>query len=150
MELAQYLRGECHGGDPTREMTEMDKLKEGRFVIIDDEPCRIVGFFSSAPKKNGHAEVKVGAIGIFDSQKRSMIRPASAKVMVPIIERGSAQVLAVVANNAQLMDLTTYETFELPVSMALRGEVREGVEVEYIQALGRRKIERVRGWKVKT
>ncbi|MBA7688999.1 hypothetical protein ES703_97491 [subsurface metagenome] len=52
--------------------------------------------------------------------------------------------LAVVANNAQLMDLTTYETFELPVSMALRGDVREGVEVEYIQALGRRKIERVR------
>ncbi|MDH5443399.1 MAG: translation initiation factor IF-5A, partial [Hadesarchaea archaeon] len=78
-------------------------------------------------------------------QKRSMIRPASAKVEVPIIERGSAQVLAVVANNAQLMDLTTCEIFELPVSMALRGEVREGVAVEYIQALGRRKIERVRG-----
>ena len=127
-----------------RKMTEVGKLKEGRFIIIDDEPCRIVGFFSSAPKKDGHAEVKVGAIGIFDSQKRSMICPASTKVWVPIIERGSAQVLAVVANNAQLMDLTTYETFELPVSMALRGEVREGVEVEYIQALGRRKIERVK------
>ena len=127
-----------------RKMTEVGKLKEGRFVIIDDEPCRIVGF-SPAPKKDGHAEVKVGAIGIFDSQRRSMICPASAKVEVPIIERGSAQVLAVVANNAQLMDLTTYETFELPVSMALRGEVLEGGEVEYIQALGRRKIERVRG-----
>ncbi|MDH5685835.1 MAG: translation initiation factor IF-5A [Hadesarchaea archaeon] len=128
-----------------RKMTEVGKLKEGRFVIIDGEPCRIVGFFSPAPKKDEHAEVKVGAIGIFDSQKRSMIRPASAKVEVPIIERGSAQVLAVVANNAQLMDLTTCEIFELPVSMALRGEVREGVAVEYIQALGRRKIERVRG-----
>jgi len=127
-----------------RKMTEVGKLKEGRFVIIDDEPCRIVSFFSPAPK-DGHAEVKVGAIGIFDSQKRSMICPASAKVAVPIIERGSAQVLAVVANNAQLMDLTTCEIFELHVSMALRGEVREGVAVEYIQALGRRKIERVRG-----
>ncbi len=69
---------------------------------------------------------------------------------VPIIERGSAQVLAVVENNAQLMDLTTCEIFELPVSMALRGEVLEGGEVEYIQALGRRKIERVRDRKVKT
>ncbi len=138
-------RSLCHGGDPTREMTEIGKLKEGRFVIIDDEPCRIVGFFFPAPKKDGHAEVKVGAVGIFDSQKRSMICPARTKVCVPIIERGSAQVLAVVANNAQLMDLTTCEMFELPVSMALRGEVREGVEVEYIQALGRRKIERVRG-----
>jgi translation initiation factor 5A len=48
-------------------------------------------------------------------------------------------------NNAQLMDLNTYETFELPIPINLRGDVREGVEVEYIQALGRRKIERVKG-----
>jgi len=127
-----------------REMTEIGKLKEGRFVIIDDEPCRIVGFSISAPGKHGHAKAKVDAIGIFDSQKRSIVRPTSAKIEVPIIERGSAQVLAIIANNAQLMDLTTYETFELPISMALRGEVREGVEVEYTQVLGRKKIERVK------
>ncbi len=122
----------------------MGKLKEGRFVIIDGEPCRIVGFSISVPDKHGRAEAKVDGLGIFDSQKRSIVRPTSANVEVPIIERGSAQVLAVIANNAQLMNLTTYETFELPVSMALRGEVREGGEVEYIQALGRRKIERVK------
>ncbi|MDI6883609.1 MAG: translation initiation factor IF-5A [Hadesarchaea archaeon] len=128
-----------------REMTEVGKLKEGRFIVIDDEPCRIVGFSTSAPGKHGHAKAKVDAIGLFDSQKRTMVRPTSAKIEVPVIERGSAQVLAVVANNAQLMDLTTYETFELPIPVGLRGEVREGVEVEYIQALGRRKIERVKG-----
>jgi translation initiation factor 5A len=128
-----------------KEVTEVGKLKEGRFVVIDDEPCRIVGFSTSAPGKHGHAKAKIDAIGIFDSQKRSIVRPTSAKIDVPIIERGNAQVLAIISNNAQLMDLTTYETFELPISMALRGEVREGVEVEYIQALDRRKIERVKG-----
>ena len=122
----------------------MGKLKEGRFIIIDGEPCRITSFHTPAPKKHERAEAKVDARGIFDSQKRIIIRPTSAKVEVPIIERGSAQVLAVVENNAQLMDLTTCEIFELPVSMALRGEVREDVAVEYIQALGRRKIERVK------
>lgn len=129
----------------TKEMTEVGKLKEGRFVIIDDEPCRIVGFTTSAPGKHGHAKAKVDAIGLFDGQKRSMVRPTSAKVEVPIIERGSAQVLAIIANNTQLMDLSTYETFELPIPMVLRGELREGIEVEYIQALGRRKIERIKG-----
>ncbi|HDI12884.1 MAG: translation initiation factor IF-5A [Hadesarchaea archaeon] len=129
----------------SKEMTEIGKLKEGRFIIIDDEPCRIVGFSTSAPGKHGHAKAKIDAIGLFDSQKRSIVRPTSAKIEVPIIERGSAQVLAIVANNAQLMDLTTYETFELPIPINLRGDVREGVEVEYIQALGRRKIERVKG-----
>lgn len=129
----------------TREMTEVGKLREGRFVIIDDEPCRIVGYSTSAPGKHGHAKAKVDAIGLFDGQKRSMVRPTSAKAEVPIIERGSAQVLAIIANNAQLMDLSTYETFELPIPMSLRGELREGIEVEYVQALGRRKIERIKG-----
>ena len=128
-----------------REMTEVGKLREGRFVIIDDEPCRIVGCSTSAPGKHGHAKAKVDAIGLFDGQKRSLVRPTSAKVEVPIIERGSAQVLAIIANNAQLMDLSTYETFELPIPMSLRGELGEGIEVEYIQALGRRKIERIKG-----
>jgi translation initiation factor 5A len=72
------------------------------------------------------------------------LKPTSAKIEVPIIERGNAQVLAITANNAQLMDLSTYETFELPIPMNLRGEMKEGVDVEYMQALSRRKIERVK------
>ena len=125
-------------------MIEVGKLKEGRFVVIDDEPCRIVGFSTSAPGKHGHAKAKIDAIGLFDGQKRSIVKPTSAKVGVPVIERGSAQVLAVVGANAQLMDLSTYETFELSIPMDLRGEVREGNEVEYVSAMGRKKIERIK------
>ncbi|MBC7219107.1 MAG: translation initiation factor IF-5A [Hadesarchaea archaeon] len=128
-----------------KDVTEVGKLKEGRFIIVDDEPCRIVGFSTSAPGKHGHAKAKIDAIGLFDGQKRTIVKPTSAKIEVPIIERGSAQVLAIVSNNAQLMDLNTYETFELPIPINLRGDVKEGVEVEYLQALGRRKIDRVKG-----
>ncbi len=127
-----------------KDVYEVGKLKEGRFIVVDDEPCRIVGFSTSAPGKHGHAKAKIDAIGLFDSQKRSIVRPTSAKVEVPIIERGSAQVLAIVSNNAQLMDLITYETFELPIPVYFRGDVSEGSEIEYVQALGRRKIERVK------
>jgi len=126
------------------EMTEVGRLKEGRFIVADGEPCRIVGFTTSAPGKHGHAKAKVDVVGLFDNQKRTIVKPTSAKIEVPIIERGNAQVLAITANNAQLMDLSTYETFELPIPMNLRGEMKEGVDVEYMQALGRRKIERVK------
>jgi translation initiation factor 5A len=126
------------------EMTEVGRLKEGRFIVVDGEPCRIVGFTTSAPGKHGHAKAKVDAVGLFDHQKRTILKPTSAKIEVPIIERGNAQVLAITANNAQLMDLSTYETFELPIPMNLRGEMKEGVDVEYMQALSRRKIERVK------
>jgi len=126
------------------ELTEVGKMREGKFLIIDGEPCKIIAFTTSAPGKHGHAKAKIDAIGLFDGQKRSIVKRTSAKVEVPIVERGSAQVLAIVENTAQLMDLSTYESFELPIPLELRGEVKEGVEVEYIQALGRRKIERVK------
>jgi translation initiation factor 5A len=126
-------------------MTEIGSLKEGSYVIIDNEPCYIVGTTHSKPGKHGHAKAKIDAIGLFDGQKRTVVHPTSSKIEVPMIERGNAQVLAVMGNNVQLMDLSTYETFELPIPMNLRGEVRESLEVEYIQALGRRKIERVKG-----
>lgn len=128
-----------------RKITEVGKLKEGRFIIIDDEPCRIVQFSPLPPGKHGHVNAKINAIGLFDSQRHSIIQPTNAKIEAPIIERGIAKVLAIVANTAQLMNLTTYETFELPISVNFRGDVREGGKVEYIQALGRRKIERVKG-----
>jgi translation initiation factor 5A len=128
----------------SRERTEVGKLKEGRFIIIYGEPCRIVGFSTFVPGKQEHESAEINAIGLFDAQRRILVRPTSAKIEVPIIKRGNAQVLAIVSNNAQLMDLTTYETFELPIHINLRGDVREGVEVEYVQALGRRKIKRVK------
>lgn len=125
-----------------RETTKVGKLKKGNYVIVDEEPCRIVKITTSSPGKHGHAKCKIYAVSPFDSQKRTFVKPSDAKVETPIIERSSAQVLALTGNTAQLMDLSTYETFELPIPMDLRGELSEGDEAEYIQALGRRKIER--------
>jgi len=127
-----------------RKMIKVGKLKEGSFIIIDGEPCYVNNFLTSPPGKHGGGNAKITATGLFDSQKHHIIQPTSAKIEVPIIERGIAEVLAIVANNAQLMDLTTYETFELPISVNLRGDVHEGGMVEYIQALGRKKIELVK------
>lgn len=128
-----------------KETEEVGKLKEGNYVIIDEEPCRIVKITTSSPGKHGHAKCKVYAVSPFDNQKRTFIKPSDSKVEVPIIQRSSAQVLALTGNTAQLMDLSTYETFELPIPMDLRGELRESDEAEYIQAMGRRKIERKKG-----
>ncbi|KXA95866.1 hypothetical protein AKJ65_00425, partial [candidate division MSBL1 archaeon SCGC-AAA259E19] len=64
------------------------------------------------------------------------------RIEVPIIERGKALILAIIGENAQLMDLSSYEAFQLAIPLELRGEVEEGDEIEYIQALGRKKIER--------
>lgn len=128
-----------------REMSEVGKLGEGSFIVINEEPCKIVKITTSSPGKHGHAKGKLYAVGLFDGQKRTIVKPSDAKVEVPIIERSTAQILAIMDNSAQLMDLSSYETFELSIPLELRGELEEGGEVEYIQALGRKKIERKKG-----
>ena len=42
------------------------ELKQGKYVLIDDIPCRIVNIESSKPGKHGSAKVRLVAIGIFD------------------------------------------------------------------------------------
>jgi len=119
---------------------EIRQLKEGSYIVIDDEPCEIVGISISKPGKHGAAKARIDAVGIFDGQKRSIVQPVTAKVYVPIVERKRAQVISVVGNTAQLMDLETYETFELHVPDELKDKVEPGKEIVYLESLGKRKI----------
>jgi translation initiation factor 5A len=124
-----------------KQQTEIKTLKEGKFVIIDDEPCTIVAVQHSKPGKHGAAKARVDAIGLFDGQKRSIVNPVDAKIYVPIVERKTAQVLSVAGDVAQLMDSSDYSTFELKIPAELEGKVRQGEDIAYIAAMGKMKIQ---------
>lgn len=125
-----------------KELAEVRTLKVNRYVIIDDEPCRIVSLSTSKPGKHGEAKARIEAIGVFDGQKRSIVHPVKHKVQVPMIDKRSAQVLALMGNIVQLMDLETYETFEMPIPDEFKGQLTPGKEIQYLQALGKKKITR--------
>lgn len=124
-----------------KEQTEVRNLREGRYVIIDDEVCVIKGISKSKPGKHGSAKARIDTIGLFDRQKRSLVQPVSAKIYVPIVERKTAQVLSVAGDAAQLMDMADYTTFELPIPDDLKDRVVEGKEIMYITALGKMRID---------
>ena len=126
-----------------KELAEIRTLKVNRYIIIDDEPCKIVSISTSKPGKHGEAKARIEAIGVFDSQKRSIVKPVKHKVHVPIIDKRSAQVLALMGENVQLMDLETYETFEMAIPEEYKGQLEAGKEIQYLNALGRKKITRV-------
>lgn len=126
-----------------KELAEVRTLKVNRYIIIDDEPCKIVSISTSKPGKHGEAKARIEAIGVFDDQKRSIVRPVTHKVNVPIIDKGTAQVIAVMGDNVQLMDMETYETFEMPIPAEFKGQLEAGKEIQYLQALGKKKITRV-------
>jgi len=126
-----------------KQQVEVRQLREGGYVVIDDEPCEILSISVSKPGKHGAAKARIDAIGIFDSQKRSIVQPVTAKIYVPIVERKRAQIISVTGGVAQLMDLETYETFELEVPDELKDKMEPGKEVIYLESLGKRKIERM-------
>ena len=125
-----------------KEMAEVRELKVGRYIIIDEEPCKIQSISTSKPGKHGEAKARIEAIGIFDGQKRSVVHPVKHKVSVPIIDKRSAQIISISGENVQLMDLETYETFEMKITDEFKDQLQPGSEVLYLEALGRKKITR--------
>ncbi|MFQ5406773.1 MAG: translation initiation factor IF-5A [Candidatus Micrarchaeia archaeon] len=116
----------------------MADLKVGKYVIIEDEPCRVISVDKSKPGKHGAAKMKVEAVGLFDSGKRGLMKPADADVEIPIIERKRAQVISVSGTSAQLMDLESYDTFEVSIPQEMQGEAESGKEIQYIHTMGRK------------
>lgn len=106
-------------------------LKKGSYILIDDEPCRVVSVAISKPGKHGAAKAKVEGIGIIDDKKRSVIVPGGDEVQVPIIEKKNAQVLSHTNDTANLMDSETFETFDLPIPEELQGKVQDGSIIVY-------------------
>ncbi|MBM5805302.1 MAG: translation initiation factor IF-5A [Candidatus Verstraetearchaeota archaeon] len=125
---------------------EIGDLKEGSFVVIDNVPCRVVSMDKSKTGKHGSAKARVVAIGIFDGVKRNIMAPADQRVDVPIVEKKSAQVIAIMPDTIQLMDLGTYETFEIrrPKEEEIAAKLASGVEVEYWDILNEKHIVRVK------
>ncbi len=126
-----------------KELTEVRTLKEGRYVVIDEEPCTILSITTSKPGKHGAAKARVEAMGVFDTQKRTAIQPVTAKIYVPVIERKNGQVLSISDDMAQLMDMEDYSTIELkmPAELMEKGRIEPGKEVSFLHYEGRYKID---------
>jgi len=124
-----------------KEQTEIGKIKEGRYIVIEDEPCKVLGIATYKPGKHGAAKARIDAVGIFDGVKRSIVQPVSAKTYIPIVERKSGQVISIAGNMAQLMDMKDYSNFEILIPDDKKGQIEIGKEIVYIESMGKRKVD---------
>ncbi|MFH1285880.1 MAG: translation initiation factor IF-5A [Candidatus Micrarchaeota archaeon] len=121
----------------------MKDLKIGKYVLIDDVPCRVVEIQTSSPGKHGAAKMRISAMGLFDGQKKTLLKPSDGDVEVPIVERKNGQIMSLNGSIAQIMDSTTYETFEIQVPADITG-AESGKEVEYLETMGKRLVMRIK------
>jgi translation initiation factor 5A len=125
---------------------DVGSLRVGGYMMIDNEPCRIMDITKSKPGKHGSAKARIVAIGVFDGQKRQFVKPVDSNAEVPIIDKRPGQVFAVNPTGVQIMDLETYEYLDAPYpeEEEIKAKVAPGVEIEYWKILGRIKITRAK------
>ena len=127
-----------------KKLVSVGTLKKGDTIIIDDAPCKITDTATSRPGKHGHAKVNLTAVGILDGKKRQIVMPGHDRVEAPIIEKKSAQILSISGNSANVMDMETYETFDMEIPEELKEEVKEGKEVLYWTIMGTKVMKQVK------
>jgi translation initiation factor 5A len=128
---------------------DLGALKIGSYIIIDNEPCRIVSYDHSKPGKHGSAKARITAVGVFDGRPHPFVGPVSTKVDVPLIDKRNGQIISKQGEVLMIQDLETFDTFETTavddeIKERLQGDVN-GREVEYWKVLDRIKIVRVKG-----
>jgi translation initiation factor 5A len=106
-------------------------LQKGNYVVLEDAACIVTDIKISRPGKHGHAKVNLTAVGMLDSKKRNTVMPGHDSIETPVIGKKNAQILSVTGNSCNVMDVETYETFDLAVPPELDGQVAEGQTVVY-------------------
>ncbi|MDA4126444.1 MAG: translation initiation factor IF-5A [Thaumarchaeota archaeon] len=129
---------------------ELGSVKEGSYIIIDGEPCKVVSRDHFKPGKHGSAKIRLVAISLFTGAKKSYNSPAESRIDIPMIDKRSGQVTSIMDGSVQIMDLATFEVLETPKPSAeemaeLNGPLVAGAEVEYWSMMGRNRIMRVKG-----
>ncbi len=119
-------------------------LKVGNYCIIDNIACIIKSIQTSKTGKHGHAKCRIEAIGIVDGQKKVIVLPGHDKMVVPIIEKKAAQILSIHGETANVMDMETFETFDLKIPEDIKGNIREGAQVIYWDVIGSKIMKQIK------
>ncbi|WP_400196725.1 translation initiation factor IF-5A [Candidatus Methanarcanum hacksteinii] len=122
------------------ETKEIRELKVGRYVNIDDEPCKIVSIDTSKPGKHGSAKANIVATSIFTGAKKSLVGPVSTKCQVPLIDKRKATILYTNGSEVSVLDAETNQEVVIEINDDHECSLEPGAEILYIVAMDRMKL----------
>ena len=125
-------------------IAQMKDLKEGKLVMIEDEPCKITSIQKSKPGKHGAAKMRVEGASLFSGNKKTLMKNVDASCEVPVLIRRHAQVVANMgSNHLQVMDSESYEMYDMTVEPEY-GSLQSGQEIEIQDVMGKKMITHVK------
>jgi translation initiation factor 5A len=120
------------GMEGDKQFKSVSQLKSNGYLLVDDNVCRVKDIEKSKAGKHGSTKARITTVGLFDNQKRVILKPTSADIEVPVIEKGTAQIVAVMGSTLQIMDVQSYETTDIPNPKEISG-LKSGSEIEYMR-----------------
>lgn len=118
------------------------EARSGAIISVDGVACTVKSNDISKTGKHGHAKCRIEAISVIDGKKKVFVAGGHERLEVPMITKHRAQVLSSLGERANVMDLESFETIELPVHEDARETVKEGDTVEYWDIEGIKIIKR--------
>jgi translation initiation factor 5A len=89
------------------------EAKVGANILIEKEPYTVKKMDVSKTGKHGHAKVRIEAVGLINGQKKVFVTPGHERFEVPEVRKNKAQVLSKRDKQVNIMDLTSFETFDI-------------------------------------
>jgi len=117
------------------------EAKPGTHILIDGEPYVVKKIDISKTGKHGAAKCRIEASGIISNGKKIIAVPGHERFEVPMVDKRKAQVLSL-GENVSVMDLESFENFDVPCDDEIRSELQENSNVEYWDIEGRKIIKR--------
>ena len=117
------------------------EVKIGSYVLYEGLACVVKGIDTSKTGKHGASKVRIEAVGIINGQKKIFVMPGHDKIEVPFVEKRKAQILSL-GERASVMDIDSFETFDINVDDEVKGTIKEGDNVEYWIVEGEKVIKR--------
>ncbi|MBR9705648.1 translation initiation factor IF-5A [Candidatus Pacearchaeota archaeon] len=116
--------------------------KSGTAILVDGIPCIVRGNDISKTGKHGHAKCRIEAISILDGKKKVFVTGGHERLEVPMIKKSKAQILSIENEKASVMDLDTFENFEVPIPEELKEDLNPENHIEYWESEGHKIVKR--------
>ncbi len=117
--------------------------KPGTTILWEGIPVVVRSNDISKTGKHGSSKCRMEMVGIFDGKKRIGVSPGDDKLEVPLIEKKRGQILNVSGDTANVMDLESFETLDMPFMEEIKNEIAPEKQVEYWDCEGKKVIMRV-------
>ncbi len=118
------------------------EARPGVAIMVDQTPCIVRSNDMSKTGKHGHTKCRIEAISAIDGKKKVFAVSGHERLECPMIIRNKAQVLSVAQDKANVMDLESFESFEIPIPEELKAEIKDQDQVEYWVVEGSKIIKR--------